>query len=217
MNIVGISSSPIIDGNVDRMVQSVLNGVDGPSFFVNLTKLSFSPCRACAHLCAKDNFCKLDDDLKPLYSKILDAGALVLGTPSCFDDMNGFMRIFLERLWSFRHLRFPLKDKPYIVVASGGIQIPHNAIESVKDRMNAYQATFLDSIAFNSTIIPCFTCGYGMKCSVGASQYVYGEEARKNLKISDELFKKWEDCSETVDKIKIVTRMLTESCKRKSK
>lgn len=210
MEIVGISSSPIVNGNVDRMVQNILKRVNSPSYFVNLTKLSFSPCMGCAHLCAKDNLCKLDDDLKPLYSKILQADALVLGTPSYFDDINGFMRIFLERLWSFRHLRFPLKGKPYIVIASGGIQIPLKAIESVKNRMNAYKGTFLNSIAFNSTIIPCFTCGYGTKCSVGASQYVYGEKARKNLNISEDSFKKWEDCSETVDKITTVVKEMNE-------
>jgi hypothetical protein len=53
-------------------------------------------------------------------------------------DMNGFMTIFLERLWAFRHQRFTLEIKPYAVVASGGgISTPETAIAAVKRRMSA--------------------------------------------------------------------------------
>ena len=208
MTIVGISSSPIIDGNVDRMVRYILERSGEHPLFVNLSQLSYSPCRACAHLCAKDNLCKIEDDLKPLYSRIIQADSLILGTPSYFDDTNGFMRVFLERLWSLRHLKFPLEGKPYYVVATGGIQTPHKAIESVKSRMDAYGASFQGSVAFNSNIIPCFSCGYGTTCTVGASQYVYGEERRKNLVITEESFRKWEDCPEIKDNVDSIIRDL---------
>lgn len=209
MTMVGISSSPIIGGNVDRIVQYILEHSDKPTLFINLSKLTYSPCKACAHLCAKDNLCKLEDDLKPLYSKIIQADSIILGTPSYFNDTNGFMRVFLERLWSLRHLRFPLEGKPYYVVATGGIQTPNEAVQSVKSRMNAYRASFQGSVVFNSNIIPCFTCGYGTKCSVGASQYVYGEEGRKNLDITKESFKKWEDCPEIKEKVDSIIRDLS--------
>ncbi|MBM4314282.1 MAG: flavodoxin family protein [Deltaproteobacteria bacterium] len=209
MVMIGISSSPNIDGNVDRMIQYILKRSGKPTFFVNLSNLLFSPCRACAHLCAKDNLCKIEDDLKPLYTKIIQADSLILGRPSYFNDTNGFMRVFLERLWSLRHLKFPLQGKPYYVIAVGGIQTPYKAIESVKSRMDAYRASYQGSVAFNSNIIPCFTCGFGTKCSVGASQYVYGEETRKNLEITEESFKKWEDCPETKEKVDKIIRDLS--------
>jgi len=209
MTIIGISSSPIVDGNVDRMVKSILQKSDKPSEFINLTQLSYSPCRACAHLCAKDNMCKLDDDLKPLYSKLRGAQALVLGTPSYFDNLNGFMTVFLERLWAFRHQRFPLEGKPYAVVASGGLNSPQQAIEAVKHRMTAYRASFLGSVAFASGILPCFKCGYGTVCEIGASQKVYGEEGRKKLKITKALFKRWEDISVIGSQIEAISRKLS--------
>ncbi|MBW2623655.1 MAG: flavodoxin family protein, partial [Deltaproteobacteria bacterium] len=190
---VGISSSPIKGGNVDRMIQYILDKSGKPSRFINLADLVFSPCRACAHLCAKDNICGLEDDLKPLYPQLIEAEALVLGTPSYFNNMNGFMSIFLERLWAFRHQRFPLKGKPFFVIASGGVESPEMAIEAVKRRMLAYRAVFSGQVAYSSKIIPCLTCGYGTVCEVGASQYAYGKEKRKNLQITPELFNKWED------------------------
>lgn len=180
------------------MVRYILNHVDQQSAFTNLTKLSYSPCRACAHLCAQDNLCKLDDDLKPFYPKLKDADAIVLGTPCYFGDMNGFMTTFLERLWALRHQRFPLEGKPFVVVASGGLRSPLNAIESVKKWMADYKADFAGSVAFTSTNLPCFTCGFGKVCWIGGSHEVYGEEGRKNLNITKELFKQWEDFPDIV-------------------
>jgi multimeric flavodoxin WrbA len=198
LSILGFSSSPVIGGNVDRMVQHILDHSAKRSEFINLTKLSYSPCRACAHLCAHDNLCKLDDDLKPFYPKLMEADAIVLGTPSYFDNTNGFMTVFLERLWALRHQRFPLEGKPFVVVASGGLTSPQQAIEAVKKRMIAYRAEFAGSVAFKSTILPCFKCGFGKTCGIGGSQTVYGEEGRKHLKITKDLFKQWEDFPETV-------------------
>ena len=193
VSVVGISSSPVKGGNVDRMIRYILDKSGKPSRFINLADLVFSPCRACVHLCAKDNICALEDDLKPLYPQLIEAEALVLGTPSYFNNMNGFMSVFLERLWAFRHQRFPLEGKPFFVIASGGIESPETAIEAVKQRMQAYRADFSGQAAYTSNIIPCFKCGYGTVCEVGASQYVYGEEKRKNFQITPELFNKWED------------------------
>ena len=121
MTVLGFSSSPFIDGNVDRMVKAILEKSGKSTEFFNLSELSYGPCRACAHLCAGDNLCKLDDDLKHLYSKILSAEAIVLGTPTYFSNMNGFMAIFLERLWAFRHQSFQIEGKPFIVVSVGAI------------------------------------------------------------------------------------------------
>jgi multimeric flavodoxin WrbA len=55
MMLLGIRSSPIKGGNVDRMIHDVLEESGKDSEFINLTDLSYSPCRACAHLCAGDN------------------------------------------------------------------------------------------------------------------------------------------------------------------
>ena len=206
MTIIGISSSPIVDGNTDRMIKSILEKGRKPSEFINLTQLSYSPCRACAHLCAGDNLCKLDDDLKLLYPKFLEAEALILGSPSYFNNMNGYMMGFLERLWAFRHQRFPLEGNPYVAVASGGVRSPEQVIEAVKNRMTAYGASFLGSVAFTSTIIPCLKCGYGNVCEIGAAQMLYGEEGRKNLKVTKEHFKRWEDNPEIKSQIDAIGR-----------
>ncbi len=202
MAILGFSSSPIIGGNVDRMVQAVLKKSGKSTEFFNLTELSYSPCKACAHLCAGDNLCKLDDDLKDLYPKLKSSEAIVLGTPTYFSNMNGFMMVFLERLWAFRHQRFQLEEKPFAVVsAGGGVGLSEKAIEAVKLRMAAYRATFVGSVWYSSTIFPCYKCGYGLTCKIGGLYHYYGEEGQKNLKITKDLFNRWEDSPEVASKI----------------
>lgn len=202
MAILGFSSSPVKDGNVDRMVQALLEKTGKVTEFINLTELSYGPCRACTHLCAGHNLCELDDDLKVLYPRIVSAEAIVLGTPSWHYNMNSFMAVFLERLWAFRHIRFPLKGKPFAVVSSGGLGSPEKAIDSVKVRMTAYRATFVGSVGFVSKILPCFKCGYGLTCKVGRLHHVYGEEGQRNLKITEDLFKRWEDSPDIRAKVK---------------
>ena len=89
-----------------------------------------------------------------------------------------------------RMVQFILENsgKPFFVVSSGGLRSPEGAVKAVKRRMTAYRAHFSSSIAYTSTNIPCFKCGYGTVCEVGSSQKVYGEEGRKNLKITKDLF-----------------------------
>jgi hypothetical protein len=185
---------------MDRMVQALLEG-SAEVEFVNLHDLTFGPCLGCAHLCAPDNHCKLGDDLEPYYRRIREAEALVLGTPNYFGSMNSLMAMFLERLWSFRHNRFPLKGKPFAVVSSGGFGVPEGSIQAVAKRMTAYRARLIGSVAFNSEIAPCFSCGDGLSNRVGSLWNVYGEEGLERLRKGADLFRRWEDCPEAAARI----------------
>jgi hypothetical protein len=95
-----------------------------------------------------------------------------------------------------------MKGKPFAVVTSGaGLNPPEKAIEAVKLRMTAYRATFIGSVCFDSTILPCFDCGHGLNCKVGRLFDVYGEAGQKSMKITKELFKRWEDSPTVVSRI----------------
>ena len=81
MTVVGVSGSPIVDGNTDRMTKALLEQSGKDHMFINLSTLRYDPCRACAHLCARTNICPLDDDLEPYFEPLMNAEALVLSTP----------------------------------------------------------------------------------------------------------------------------------------
>jgi hypothetical protein len=63
--ILGISGSPFAGGSTDRLVKAVLEKSGKEAVFINLSKLSFDPCRGCCHLCATTNMCGRKDELHP--------------------------------------------------------------------------------------------------------------------------------------------------------
>ncbi len=200
--ILGFSSSGISGGNVDRMVKHILELSKQPYEFVRLSDMIYSPCKACVQLCAKDNLCKLEDDLKDYYPKIISASALVLGTPTYFNNMNGFMAVFLERLWALRHQRFAIKGKPFCVISTGDrLKGAEKAVEAVRQRMSSYLATFVGAAAYESENFPCYSCGFGHSCQVGGLYRTYGEAALQKLKSGPARFSQWENCAKTSKKI----------------
>jgi len=208
MTILGFSSSPVRSGNVDRMVEALLRLSGKEAEFVNLNDLDYGPCMACPHLCAHDNICKLDDGLRPYYEKIIDADAIVLGSPSYFGGTNSAMTMFLERLWSLRHNRYPITGKPFAVVSSAGFRNPEAPIEVVKKRMTAYRAEYIGGVAFLSEIAPCFVCGDGLTCRVGSFWTTQGEEGHERLRAGRGLFRRWEDSSEASREVEALGRKL---------
>ena len=98
MAIIGISGSPIPGGNTDRITQAILEASGKETTFVNLSTLTYAPCRACAHLCAIPAMCVVDDDLLPYIKAIRDAEALVLSSPIHHGNMSGWMYSFATRL-----------------------------------------------------------------------------------------------------------------------
>jgi len=63
IDIFGISGSPIINGNTDRIVKAILKESGRDSKFIDLSKLNFGSCRGCAHNCATTAMCGVKDDL----------------------------------------------------------------------------------------------------------------------------------------------------------
>jgi multimeric flavodoxin WrbA len=122
MTIIGVSGSPIVQRNTDRIVQALLEQSGRDHRFVNLSTLRYDPCRACAHLCAPTNMCPIEDDLHPYMEPILTAEALVLGTSVTGGNITAWMYSFLSRLWCFRHVQRLLRDKPVLFVAAGLFQ-----------------------------------------------------------------------------------------------
>ena len=124
MAIVGISGSPIGDGNTDRLVKAVLEASGGETRFVDLSKLSFSPCRGCAHNCATTAMCGVKDELHAHLADIRDAEALVIGSPVHHGTMTAWTYSFFSRLWCFLHENKTLNHRPVVFVSVGIDSIP---------------------------------------------------------------------------------------------
>jgi len=215
MAIVGLSGSPILNGNTDRMIKALLEQCKKEHIFVNLSTLRFDPCRACAHLCAKTNLCPLDDDLKPYFEPILNSEALVLGTPVHAGYITGWMFSFVTRLWCFHHVKNLLKDKPILLVLTGLFKRSERvAVPRFVDLFKAWNRTVnvIGHIYYTSSTPPCFKCGMGNVCKVGGLWGMVGrdEEALRKFRLTRDMFKRWEDDSETVAEVAKYAKILAE-------
>lgn len=65
MKVLGISGSPRQGQTTDKLVQEVLNGVEGDTEFISLSGKQIGPCIGCLG-CVKDNVCKVKDDMSGL-------------------------------------------------------------------------------------------------------------------------------------------------------
>jgi multimeric flavodoxin WrbA len=213
--IVGLSGSPILNGNTDRIVKAILEQSGQDYSFVNLSTLRYDPCRACAHLCAKTNLCPVDDDLKPYFEPIMNAKALVLGTPIHGGQITGWMYSFTTRLSCFSHVRHPLRDKPVLLVVTGlgrggETRSVQRFTENVSEQSRG--ARVIGHIYYASYTPPCYKCGMGHVCQVGGLWGMLGrsEERLREWKLTPEMFRRWEDCPATVEKVARYAQTLSE-------
>lgn len=216
MAIVGISGSPIIDGNTDRLVQALLEQSGHASEFVNLSTLAFSPCRACAHLCGPRNTCGHRDDLWPWLERVLDADAVVMASPLHGGTVTAWMYSFISRLWCFHHRKNLLEDKPALLVVTGLFQknkeIGPERFEDVVIRRWGHRMRHLGTIFHATDIPPCYKCGVGNQCKVGGLWHMvdHDEEKLHNFIVTPDKFTRWEDCPRTVAEVKRYAQALAE-------
>ena len=209
MKIIGFSSGVVgRESNVDRMVKAIMAETGCESEFVKLNDLNYSACKSCGWLCAKPQLCKLEDDLLPYSQKIKEADAVVLGSPVHVGTINAAMVGFISRLWAFRHVTIPIKNKPLVLALCGAFGgKADNAAEDFRRALMGYQVNILDAVHYTSQIPPCYSCGRHQECSIGGAYRIWGEKAH-TLSITPELFRKWEDDPETVARIKAAGKKL---------
>ena len=99
VKVLGISGSPITNGNVDLLIQQVLKGAQskgGKTEILYLDKLNISPCKSCGKN-PEPKFCIIKDDMEKVYAKLKSSDALILGSPIYFDTVSAQMKLFLDR------------------------------------------------------------------------------------------------------------------------
>lgn len=217
MAILGLSGSPKVGGNTDRMVQAVLERSGKECDFVNLSTLRFDPCRGCCHLCAPTNVCGRHDDLHPYLNLVLEAEALVLGTPFQLGMPTGFMFNFLTRLECFHHIKILLADKPAILISVGckpkKLQESEGIARFETMATHSGQMRALGHIYFDSQSPPCLTCGPGSECHNGGLwKYVLGEDENKlrDFEFTPDKINKWEDDPRIVAEVDRCAKTLAE-------
>jgi multimeric flavodoxin WrbA len=193
--IMGISGSPIPNGNTDRLVKQVLasSGMEGE--FVKLSDHTVGPCRACKR-CASDNVCKVNDDFPPIAARLLETDAIVLGGYTPYGMLDAFTKSFLERLWSMRHVHNLNRGKLVVTAISGLYEEGRLAVlRSMAIEMMMERTRHVAQLQIQGNV-PCLTCGYGDDCwGSGAKRLHPGEKASADLCVPVEHQPVWKEAT----------------------
>ena len=104
MKVIAVNGSPRKKWNTAQLLQQALKGaesVGAETELVNLYDLNYRGCISCfgcKRKAAAPCKCHMKDELTPVLERVLQADALILGSPIYFGDITGQMRCFLERL-----------------------------------------------------------------------------------------------------------------------
>jgi multimeric flavodoxin WrbA len=121
--VLGVSGSPRVGGATSRLVRSALLGareVAGVrTVFVSLATLRVAGCDRCAD-CIAVGGCLIDDDMARLYPLLLEADALILGSPVYWGSPSALCKAFMERVAGFGLREKKLRLKVGGAIAAGG-------------------------------------------------------------------------------------------------
>ena len=144
--VLGISGSPRRDGNTELLLKELLRSAEASGLeteLVILSELNISPCTSCDS-CQKDGQCVINDDMPPMYHKLLEADYVVLASPVYFKGVSAQMKACIDRcqaLWSRKYIlkqKLVSPDRPgrkgYFISTSGSVgnNIFSGAIMTIK-------------------------------------------------------------------------------------
>jgi len=99
LKVVGMVSSPRKKMNTDTFVTKVLEGaqsIGAETEKIYLNDLEIMPCQACSRFPAPD-YCFYRDGMEKIYDVLVNADALIIGTPAYFDSFSAQLKLLIDR------------------------------------------------------------------------------------------------------------------------
>ena len=105
MKVMAFNGSPRKNWNTATLLNHALEGAasqGAETELIHLYDYNYKGCKSCFSCKLKDGKsygkCSVNDDLKPIFNRIEEVDAIILGSPIYLGDLTGGMRSFLERL-----------------------------------------------------------------------------------------------------------------------
>jgi multimeric flavodoxin WrbA len=138
MDVLAFLGSPRKKGNSEVLTQELLEGVrqaGGSPEIIRLCDLKISPCISCGG-CDKTGRCVVEDDMIPLYEKIISIDKIIVSSPIFFYGVTAQTKAFIDRtqaLWNRKRVDNPERKGFFIsVAATRGARIFEGAILTMK-------------------------------------------------------------------------------------
>lgn len=148
--IIGISGSATPSGSTDILVEEALRGAAAGRYkkrFYRLNEMNIMPCQACGKS-PEPEYCFFHDDAYPLYEKIAESKAVILGSPVYFDSVSAQTKAFIDRGNCLRPADFANPDKqtfkePLFKGKKGGIVLVAGNSGKFEASLKAMRAFFI--------------------------------------------------------------------------
>ena len=131
MKAIGIVGSPRKGGNTEILTRHTLNAIEEEGLdteLITLAGLDIKTCNACL-ICKKvEERCPIKDDLWPIYLKMKEADAIIIGTPVYFSSATALIKAFTERTGFIGRAQNAFKGKvggPLVVARRAGKSFAH--------------------------------------------------------------------------------------------
>jgi multimeric flavodoxin WrbA len=102
--VLGICGSARKKGNTATLLREALNAAGMESELIFLSDLTIGFCTGCLSCVKNKGVCIKDDDMKGLLDKMIEARAIVLGSPNYYYDVSGLMKNMIDRSISSSYL-----------------------------------------------------------------------------------------------------------------
>jgi multimeric flavodoxin WrbA len=147
LKVLGISTSPRIDGNSDTLLHRALEGAESVGARIDYIRLSdykIGPCIEC-NACYSTGRCSVEDDYQQLLEKLINTDRLIFATPIFFMTVCAQAKMLIDRcqcLWAHKYvlkkkLFNPERDRRAMVIAVGGSK-GIKQFDSVRRTMRVY-------------------------------------------------------------------------------
>lgn len=139
--VLGISSSSREQSNTSILIDAALAGASSvpetESRFLPLREYRMEPCLACDRCPDSGTYCVIDDDMDKIYEQMVEADAIILGSPVHAYTLNARMKTLMERCrpLRLRGLQLKLKVGAAVAVGAGRNQGSEHAIHTLQNFM----------------------------------------------------------------------------------
>jgi multimeric flavodoxin WrbA len=107
--ILVLLGSPRKKGNSTTLAERIIKGAEAAGATVEkifLHGLNIAPCQAC-YACRKpkSKSCAIDDDMQPIYQKLIEADAWVIASPVYWFTMSAQTKLFMDRCFALFNIK----------------------------------------------------------------------------------------------------------------
>ena len=161
--ILVLLGSPRRKGNSAILAERIAEGARAAGAAVEtvyLHALAIAPCKAC-YACQKPKSkgCSIDDDMQPLYRKMIEADAWVIASPVYWFTMSAQLKLWMDRCLAFgAYGKEPFEGKRIALAMTYGGEDPFdsgcvNALRTFQDAYN-YVGAKIVGMVYGSAMEP---------------------------------------------------------------